>query len=104
MIGWAGGIIGISLSSIIRHELKYPRKRISGQIYNTIITAHALIIIFFMVMPVLIGGFGNYLIPIQLGAPDLIYGRVNLLRFWLMPRGILLLLESIRAEGGSGTR
>jgi heme/copper-type cytochrome/quinol oxidase subunit 1 len=53
----------------------------SGQIYNTIITAHALIIIFFMVIPTLIGGFGNYLIPIQLGAPDLIYGRVNLLRF-----------------------
>jgi len=71
----------MSLSSIIRHELKRPSKRMRGHMYNAIITAHGLMIIFFMVMPVLIGGFGNYLIPMQLGAPDLMYGRLNLFSF-----------------------
>lgn len=95
--------MGMSLSSIIRHELKRPSKRMRGHTYNAVITAHALIMIFFMVIPVLMGGFGNYLIPMQIAAPDLMYGRLNLLRFWLIPGGMLFLLISLSVEGGSGT-
>jgi cytochrome c oxidase subunit 1 len=73
--------MGMSLRSVIRHELKRPSKRMSGQMYNVVITTHGLTMIFFMVMPVLMGGFGNYLIPLQLGAPDLVFGRLNLFRF-----------------------
>lgn len=69
-----------------------------------IVTTHALTIIFFMVIPTLIGGFGNYLVPMILGVPDLIYPRLNMLRWWLLPTAILLIQFSIRVEGGSGTR
>lgn len=95
--------MGLSLSYMVRRELKAPHKLISGHIYNVILTAHALIIIFFSVIPVLIGGFGNYLLPLMLGCPDLIFPRLNLFRFLLLPVGILFLLVGVLSEGGSGT-
>lgn len=103
ILGWTGGILGLSLSFIIRKELKTSHKQITGHIYNTILTAHALIIIFFMVMPVLMGGFGNYFLPIMLGRADLIFPRLNLFRLTLLPMGILFLLVSLLSEGGRGT-
>ena len=60
-------------------------------------------IIFFIVIPVLIGGFGNYFLPIIIGRPDLIFPRLNLFRFTLLPIGILFLLVSLQSEGGRGT-
>lgn len=95
--------MGLSLRYIIRKELVHPHKLITGHIYNTILTAHALIIIFFMVMPVLLGGFGNYFTPIMLGGSDLIFPRLNILSLTLLPIGMIFLLTSLLCEGGSGT-
>jgi len=95
--------MGMSLRYIVRKELSHPHKLITGHIYNTILTAHALMIIFFMVMPVLLGGFGNYLVPLILGRSDLMFPRLNMLRLTLLPLGILFLLMSLLSEGGRGT-
>jgi heme/copper-type cytochrome/quinol oxidase subunit 1 len=82
ILGLWAGLIGTSFRLIIRLNLRVPGcQLLSPNTYNVVVTSHALIIIFFMVMPTIIGGFGNWLIPLILGVPDIIYPRLNNLRF-----------------------
>ena len=67
---------------LIRLELRSCRNLINNdQIYNSLIINHAFIIIFFMIIPFIIGGFGNFLVPLILGSPDVAYFRINNIRF-----------------------
>lgn len=100
------GIIGTLLSLIIRIELASPGFGLlegNYQLYNVIITSHGIVMIFFVVMPSIIGGFGNLLFPLFVGAMDMAFPRLNNISFWLLIPCVFLLVLSSFIEFGPGT-
>ena len=78
--GLIGGSFGFAISILIRVELALPGFLIRSPLqYNSCITFHGIFMIFFMIMPILIGGFGNVLIPLMLCSSDMIFPRLNAL-------------------------
>ena len=113
------GIVGGGFSGLMRLELAQPGIQYLGTIaqwfgtanpdftqtlhtWNVLITAHGLLMVFFMVMPAMIGGFGNWFVPLMIGAPDMAFPRMNNLSFWMTFVGFCSLLTSSLLPGGTG--
>ena len=86
------------LSGIGAVECENP----NGHLWNVMITAHGILMMFFVVIPALFGGFGNYFMPLMIGAPDMAFPRLNNLSFWLFVVGGTLACLSTVMPGGNG--
>jgi cytochrome c oxidase subunit 1 len=109
-------ILGGLLAMLIRWELAWPETSIPWlrwvpepylydgivppETYNMLFTMHATLMIFFVVMPILIGAFGNFLIPLMLGARDMAFPRLNMLSFWTGALAGLVMLAGFFVPGG----
>lgn len=99
-------MLGTAFSIAIRIELIAPTNQLLGgdhQLYNVIISAHAFLMIFYIVIPSLVGGYGNYMLPVQVGAVDIAFPRLNNISYWLLVPSLVLLLLSALVEQGAGT-
>jgi cytochrome c oxidase subunit I len=104
--GVFNGFLAVLLSMLMRLELAFPGDQIlfgEYHFYNMITTVHGVLMLFVVVMPILFGGFGNYFVPILIGAPDMSFPRLNNFSFWLLPGAIFLAVLSTYSEGGPGT-
>jgi len=110
-------IIGGVLALMVRWQLAYPEEPVPGmawvpepylyegiippETYNMLFTMHATIMIFFVVIPILVGAFGNFLIPLMIGTRDMAFPLLNMLSFWIAAFAGAIMISSFFVEGGA---
>jgi cytochrome c oxidase subunit 1 len=109
--------IGGLMAMLMRWELAFPETAVPGfhwvpepfmydgaippNTYNAMFTMHATIMIFFVVMPILVGCFGNFLIPLMIGARDMAFPKLNMLSFWVGAVAGVIMISSFFVPGGA---
>ncbi len=110
-------ILGGLLAMLMRWQLGYPGQPLPfmekiapegmpggimvPEYYNVLFTMHGTLMIFFAIIPILVGAFGNYLIPLNIGAGDMAFPRLNMISYWLIPPSALIMLAGFFVEGGA---
>jgi cytochrome c oxidase subunit 1 len=110
-------LVGGLLAMAIRWELGFPRQPmpfggwlpetmapggvVLPEFYNSLVTMHGTFMIFFAIMPLLVGVYANYLIPLKIGAPDMAFPRLNMMSFWVFASAGVLMLAGFFVEGGA---
>jgi len=99
-------LVGGLLALAVRWHLAWPHSpvpilgEVQGKDYNQLFTMHASIMIFLVIIPMLGGAFGNFVIPLQIGARDMAFPWLNAAAYWLMWPAIMLLVSSFFVPGG----
>jgi cytochrome c oxidase subunit 1 len=109
-------IIGGLLALLVRWQLAWPESPVPGlawvpepfmyggiippETYNMMFTMHATIMVFFVIMPILVGAFGNFLIPLMIGARDMAFPVLNMLSFWVALPAAIIMLGGFFVPGG----
>src|SRR6266850_5849661 len=111
-------LFGFSLMMLMRWQLAYPGaalpligpllgdSRMPGgtmlpEFYNELGAMHGTIMVFLGVVPLAVGGFGNFVVPLQIGAPDMAFPRLNMVSYWVFLPGTLIMITSFFLVGGT---
>src|SRR5579872_1928124 len=102
LIRWQLGFPGkaLPLMGHIAHD-GMPDGHMLPDFYHMLFTMHATIMIFFAVIPILVGGFGNYLVPLMIGADDMAFPRLNMASYWIYLLSGLVMLSSFFIPSGA---
>jgi cytochrome c oxidase subunit 1 len=105
LIRWQLGWPGLAVpGGAILGEAKAPGGIILPEFYNSLVTMHGTFMIFFAIMPLLVGVFGNWLIPLHIGAADMAFPRLNMASFWTaVPAGTIMLASFFVTGGASAS-
>jgi cytochrome c oxidase subunit 1 len=107
--------IGGFLALLVRTQLAWPHSeipllnkqwvqngfRMPYEVYNMLFSMHASIMIFFVIIPMLVGAFGNFTIPLMIGAKDMAFPKLNMMSYWFMWPAFIVILSSFFVDGGA---
>jgi cytochrome c oxidase subunit 1 len=96
------GLVALVLSWLMRLQLGFPGTFdfITPEAYYQFVTMHGMIMVIYLLTALFLGGFGNYLIPLMVGARDMVFPYVNMLSYWIYLLAVLVLVTSFFAPGG----
>ena len=98
----AVGLVGLVLSHLMRAQLGFPGQLgfVTPERYYQFVTMHGMIMVVYLLTALFLGGFGNYLIPLMVGARDMVFPYLNMLSFWVYLLSVIVLMASFFAPGG----
>jgi cytochrome c oxidase subunit 1 len=96
------GLVALVLSDLMRLQIGFPGRVgfITPEAYYQFITMHGMIMVIYLLTALLLGGFGNFLIPLMLGARDMVFPFVNMMSYWVYLLSVLILVASFFVPGG----